>query len=305
MSDKLSIAPIYRRLQEADLPAAQRLRELAHWNQTGQDWLSLLAMEPQGCFAAEVNGLVVGTVTTTRFHPEKGPGSFGWVGMLLVHPDFRCRGIGTALLYTACDYLRGGGVETIKLDATPLGQPTYLKGGFQVECNLERWAGTPSPRGRGQGEGLQAASLPLSAVSPLTPPDLAPLAGLDKLAFGAKRHAILQRWFRNWPERAIAVREGQRLAGFALARRGANYSQAGPIVCDGQEAGRALLERTLQLFAGQPLILDIFSENTWVRDFVAAAGLSLQRPLVRMYWGPNSAPGQRQKVVAIAGPEVG
>ena len=287
--------PLYRLLQAADLPAAQRLREFAHWNQTGQDWLNLLAMEPRGCFAAEVDGQVIGTATTTRFLPDAGPGSFGWVGMVLVHPEFRGHGVGSALLQQACAYLRACGVETIKLDATPLGQPVYLKHGFQAECSLERWAGTVVPR----------ASSPLSAIAPLTASDLASVAACDEPAFGANRRSILQTWLQSWPERALAAWDGPRLAGYALARRGTNYNQAGPIVCDEPEAGRALLARVLDLLAGQPMILDIFSENARVSELAAEAGLTLQRPLMRMYQGPNTAPGQRHKVIAIAGPEVG
>ena len=314
----MEIAPSFRLLQAADVPAAQRLREFAHWNQTGQDWLNLLAMEPQGCFAAEVNGQVIGTATTTRFQPASGPGSFGWVGMVLVHPEFRGQGVGSALLRKACDYLHGCGVETIKLDATPMGQPVYLKLGFRAECSLERWAGTVE-----QAVSLlstsQAVSLPLPSqagqpapqlpagprIAPLTASGVASVTAYDALAFGADRGAILRRWSQCWPECAIAAWEEQRLAGYALARRGTNYHQAGPIVCEGPEAGQALLTRMFQLLAGQAVIIDILSENTWVREWVANAGLLMQRPLTRMYQGPNTAPGRRERIVAIAGPEVG
>ncbi|MGD0090446.1 MAG: GNAT family N-acetyltransferase [Planctomycetota bacterium] len=308
MPHQTNPAPLYRLLLAADLPAAQRLRELAHWNQTGADWLNLLALEPQGCFAAEVNGLVIGTATTTRFLPDSGPGSFAWVGMVLVDPGFRGQGTGSTLLRRALDYLRGCGVETIKLDATPPGRALYLKHGFQDECNLERWAG-------------QACSLPAPAcaLAPLSGADLAAAAAYDALAFGANRHSILQAWFQSWPEAAVAAWEGQRLAGYALARRGANYCHAGPLVCDSPETGRALLARVLQTIAGQPVIIDLFSENAWVRELAAQAGLRRQRELVRMSnlqsvaqsSGLRREPeacataGQRPRIAASAGPEVG
>ena len=287
-------SPLYRLLQAADVPAAQRLRELAHWNQTSADWLNLLAIEPQGCFAAEVNGLVIGTATTTRFLPSSGPGSFGWVGMVLVDPSFRGRGTGSTLLRRALDYLHRCGVETVKLDATPMGRAVYLKHGFQDECNLERWAGRAS-----------SIPAPECAIAPLRAADLAAVAAYDAVAFGADRRSILQAWFQSWPETAVAAWEGPRLAGYALARRGTNYFHAGPIVCDKPETGRALVARVFQSIAGQPMILDFFTENAWVRELAKQAGLTHQRPLVRMCQGPNTAPGRREKIVAIAGPEVG
>ena len=44
-----------RLLGAGDLPAAMRLKEAAGWNQTEEDWLRLLRLEPRGCFAAAEN----------------------------------------------------------------------------------------------------------------------------------------------------------------------------------------------------------------------------------------------------------
>jgi len=294
MSAASSVAPLFRALQAADVPAAQALRELAHWNQTDQDWLNLLAIEPQGCLGAEIAGHVIGTVTTTRFLPASGPGSFGWIGMLLVHPDFRGRGIGSALLARAIGYLHDCGVETVKLDATPMGRAVYLKHGFRDEYGLERWAGRPIA-----DWGLTIGDCELTSA------DFPAVVACDTAAFGADRRSIVQAWFQSWPERALAVWEGSRLAGYALARRGARFQQTGPIVCDTPEAGRALLTRALELAVGEEVIVDILSKNAWVRELVQNAGLVQQRTLTRMYQGPNARPGQPQRIVALAGPEVG
>ena len=316
----MPVTPRYRLLQAADVPAAQRLRELAHWNQTDQDWLNLLAVEPHGCFAAEIAGQVIGTVTTTRFLPDSGPGSFGWIGMLLVDPEFRGQGIGSTLLQRAIDHLRGSGVETVKLDATPMGRVVYLKHGFQDEYGLERWAGRPiADWGLPIGDCGSSIRTAKDAAQPIRNPqseirheDLPAVLAYDTAAFGADRRSIVQAWFQSWPERTIAVWEGSRLAGYALARRGARYQQAGPIVCDtpgagtaGPDAGQALLARVFQLAAGQEVIIDILSENAWVRELVQRAGLVQQRTLTRMYQGPNATPGRPQSIVALAGPEVG
>ena len=102
----------------AELDFADSLRALAGWNQTRNDWQRLLAHEPRGCFVAEWNGALAGTATTTCYGTD-----LAWIGMVLVHPDYRRRGIGTALLQQCLDYLSGRGVRCIKLDATPLGRP--------------------------------------------------------------------------------------------------------------------------------------------------------------------------------------
>ena len=84
-------------------------------------------------FVALMDDDLVGTITTTSYGTE-----LAWIGMMLVHPDFRRRGIATALMKAGLDYLRGGGVRCMKLDATPAGQPVYEKLGFQPEWSIER-----------------------------------------------------------------------------------------------------------------------------------------------------------------------
>ena len=51
----------------ADVPQGMRLKELAGWNQTEADLHRFLQLQPDGCFVAEVDGQVVGTVTAVIF----------------------------------------------------------------------------------------------------------------------------------------------------------------------------------------------------------------------------------------------
>jgi hypothetical protein len=66
-------------LTENDLTAAMRLVEPANWNQTQHDWRRLLRLEPQGCFAAWLDGRLVATITTTIYGTE-----LAWIGMMFV-----------------------------------------------------------------------------------------------------------------------------------------------------------------------------------------------------------------------------
>ena len=89
-----------RLLLESDIPAALRLKELAQWNQTENDWLRLLRLDPDGCFCATIDGEVVATTTTTTYRPE-----LAWIGMVLVDPMRRQLGIATRLMKVALEYL--------------------------------------------------------------------------------------------------------------------------------------------------------------------------------------------------------
>src|SRR5215831_16405050 len=114
-----------RSLTEGDIEAALTLQRLEGWNQTERDWSRLLQLEPAGCFAAEVDGRVVGTVTTTAYGR-----ALAWIGMMLVAPEHRRRGIGRQLFSAALDHLCASGIAAVKLDATPAGQSLYEAFGF-------------------------------------------------------------------------------------------------------------------------------------------------------------------------------
>ena len=47
-----SATPILRALQPRDIPAALRLSVEANWNQTADDWGTLIELSPQGCMYA-------------------------------------------------------------------------------------------------------------------------------------------------------------------------------------------------------------------------------------------------------------
>jgi predicted N-acetyltransferase YhbS len=126
-----------RPLTHADIPAAQRLRQQAGWNQSDDDWRRLLAWDPAGCWVAvSDHGRVVGTTAVTSYGQR-----IAWVGMVLVDVEHRRQGIGRALLTHALAYLEQRGVQTVALDSTPEGQPLYASLGFVDAFELERWRG--------------------------------------------------------------------------------------------------------------------------------------------------------------------
>ena len=86
-----------------------RLKAEAGWNQLDADWRRFLALGGDGCFIAEQEGRVVGSVTTCRF------GSVGWIAMLLVEKSQRGAGIGRRLLIHAVEHLEAHGVRSIRL----------------------------------------------------------------------------------------------------------------------------------------------------------------------------------------------
>ncbi|HKQ56376.1 MAG TPA: GNAT family N-acetyltransferase [Candidatus Eisenbacteria bacterium] len=268
-------------LRASDLEAALALSAGEGWNQTAADWSRLLGLEPSGCFAARDGERLVGTVTTTTYGRE-----LAWIGMMVVHPEHRGRGIGAALMRMALDHLRGLGVACVKLDATPAGQPLYASLGFEPEAEFERWQGVPSIRG--------------GADEPSWDDDARRrVAALDRNAYGVDRERLLVALMENGTS---AVVDGE---GFALARPGRAATYIGPLIAaSGLVAGK-LLDEVLTRLAGEGVCLDLHIGGLLAPSALERRGLSKRRGLVRMRFGEPSPAGTSRSICAIAGPEFG
>ncbi len=281
-------------MADTDVPFADRIRDLAGWNQSLQDWKRLLRHDPHGCFVAEWNGRPAGTATTTSYSKE-----LAWIGMVLVDPDVRRRGIGTALLMRCIEHLRQSGVNCIKLDATPLGKQVYDPLGFVSEWSLSRWQTTElsvCP------ERIETASDPGSR--PLDSRDIGCVADLDAAAFGVARNRMLSILAT---QSATHVRRDAagRIVGYGMLRPGARAYYLGPIVAEDESSGIVLADNLLGSIPDRPLYWDIPDTNQAAIRVARRYGLHRQRTLTRMYLGENTRPGTRSAQWAIAAPEIG
>jgi ribosomal protein S18 acetylase RimI-like enzyme len=274
-----------RRMTADDLSLGLRLGAQAGWNQTEADWRRFLDLEPDGCFVAEWAGAPAGTTVTCTFGPV------AWVAMVLVEESVRGCGVGTALLTHALEFLGARGIATVRLDATPLGQPLYERLGFVEEFRLARYEGTPPP------------AAPAGGVEEADPDEWSALAALDEAGTGADRRRVLQRLFAERPGEVRLVREGRRPVGFAVAREGRHAVQLGPCVA-APGAGPQLLADALHRHAGRRVFLDVPAPNEAAARLAEARGLVVQRHLTRMGRGAphRERPGW---LWASSGPEKG
>ncbi len=277
-----------REMTGNDIPAGMRLREIAGWNQTEKDWQRFLALEPRGCFVACERDRVWGTATALSYEKR-----CGWIGMVLVDPEVRGRGIGKSLLRRAIEYLRRNGTETIKLDATPMGHPLYETLGFVDEYRVERWEGTARAL---RGAGLQ----------PMTEDDFELIARWDREVFGADRTTLLGCLRQEGPRYCAISRQDAKITGYIFGRAGTRAHYVGPWVAR-EEAGAAgsLFSGMLSRLSGDPVFVDICCRSKISRSLVEEAGFRFQRELTRMYLGPNRHPGLPELVCGISGPELG
>lgn len=279
---------IVRGMREEDIPGAMRLKTAENWNQTQEDWRTLLKLDPHLCLVAACDDNVVGTVTATNYSNE-----LAWVGMMLVDKDFRGMGLGKRLLTTLIEKL--GTCQSIKLDATPTGLPLYKSLGFREELTIDRMAIT-------QFEAVLPNGIH-ALVMPLPETKWHNVMNQDHAFFGADRSRLLAQTLlknKGW----YVEREG-RMTGYLLTRLGSNYTQLGPLSAETAEDAEMLLLSALHDFSGNPVLLDILHDKTNLQELLLSLGFKVQRSFTRMYLQDNSFAGSVQNQFLIAGPELG
>jgi len=281
-----------RTMTNRDVVAGLRLNTLAGWNQTATDWHRFLDASPEGCFVAEIDEQVCGTATTISYQER-----FAWIGMVLVDPQYRKRGIGTQLLRRTVEYLDQCGIPTMKLDATPQGQPIYEKMGFVTEYQIERWILKRLPD--------QIVKLATSNIAPLTEAQLSTIQDKDQHVFDADRSQLLRSLHSETPEFAMGVFEQGALRGYALGRRGSFADHLGPWMAESRSAAKTLIDEFLRRSSRDTLLVDCLTANPFATELLCARGFSPSRTLTRMYRGPNAFPGKPDSLCAILGPEFG
>jgi GNAT superfamily N-acetyltransferase len=274
-----------RLMVTSDIQLGLRLTRQAGWNQLESDWRRFMAMEPRGCFVAELGGTPVGTTTTCLFGPV------AWIAMVLVDVNARRQGVATALLQHALDFLDRQKIRTVRLDATAAGQPVYEKLGFRPEYQLTRY----------EGIAPQTGEQPL--VTEATAGVLAQIVAFDHAMTGTYREKMLARLFAESPQTAHVLYRDGPLEGFVALRQGANATQIGPCIAT-SHAGPVLLGKALCGCAGRRVFIDIPRDNAPALTIAEAGGLRVQRHFTRMYRG-DPVRDCVEAIWASSGPEKG
>lgn len=238
-----------RSMSAEDIASALLLCRESGWNQLQQDWQRLIAYDPDGCCVAAGNGQIAGTVTTTRYGRD-----LGWIGMMLVHPEFRRLGIATALIKHSVDYLKSRSVRCIKLDATPDGEQVYRKQGFEAEWSFQRWSR--------EGSTTNTQTDPLHIESRLSDD----VIKLDRSAFGADRSEFLR-----------LLSEGSKLHmrqdGYGMLRPGFLASYLGPVSAVTPMAAESIIAELCRS-ADRTIFWDIPAPNTDAIRIARSLGFS-------------------------------
>ena len=152
------------------------------WNPGRNDGDLFWATDPEGFLAAEVDGGFAGGGAIVSYG-----GAYGFMGLFIVDPLLRGRGIGGRLWHARRDRRRArlAPGAAIEMDGVFAMQAFYARGGFAFRHRELRFEWT-APRGT-------TAAGP-AAIVPLADVPAAERHAFDRLHFPAERAAFMDRW---------------------------------------------------------------------------------------------------------------
>jgi len=263
------------------------------WGYTQQDIARCWQYEPNGCFIAEVQNKPVGHVFSICY------GKMGWIGLLIVEPEKRVKGIGTALMHATIDYLQNVGAETIRLEAVEKAVPLYRRLGFREEFDSVRF--------RKQLKRKEKLKPFGENIFHIQEEDIRTIAEFDSKCFGANRLRVLQSLHKGQPRQCFVAKEKQKVLGYIIIRKILNAHRIGPWVCATRNTAEKLLnaclntieEEETELRLGMPIL------NKHGMKLMQKLGFNLVSESVRMFLGKNKHRGEITRIYGIGGPEKG
>jgi len=255
----------YRNFTAADIPTAHTLSMVCSWPHRPEDWQ--FAAEQGTGFAAEENGVVIGTGLCWKYGTERGS-----LGLVIVSPEHQGRGIGRKLMELLLEEL---GPRITFLHATPAGRPLYEKLGFNVCDTLEQFQGNV-------GETLPVTLPDGERLRPATTADFPALIELATRASGLERKTMMSALL-EMGENVVLERDSE-IIGFSNLRRFGRGLVIGPMVAmrspDDLRA-KALIGYWLNSREGQFIRIDVPSGSS-LADWLVAQGLKCVDSIVKM-----------------------
>lgn len=256
-----------RKMTTKDFDFAIGMTAKEGWDSIREDFQELLLFDPEGSFVAEVAGDPIGLVCAISYGP------FGFIGNLIVRPEYRKNGHGTTLMKHSIDYLRGKGTNTIFLDAVPTASSLYKKLGFKEVCRSLRYEGRVEPEVSGKSRDMEDK-------------DMMHILAIDRKHFGANRFLFLGGSLSRDPDLARVIEVGGRIAGYIMGSRRHGFVRLAPWIISGHpELANEMLRDFAVRAAGKQIRLGVLEANIHAVKVMKAHAFYLKSYSIRMVLG--------------------
>lgn len=263
-----------REMTPADAGRLYELAGLVGWNQTLEDCAFLINSPECRMICVEEGNEVIATAGAPVYD------DVGFINMVIVHPDYRKRGIATSMIRFFLENLK---VRTFRLHATPAGSCVYGKIGFVTTRTMSYFVAEPP----------KFAPSPVK-VEPVTAADLEELAALDFRNCGLRRKFLFEDNLHRFGRFALKIAGEGEIAAFALGRRGRKQRQIAAVETRDGDWGKAfaLIAAASPMEKELPTNMILFDADKDAVKRAEAGGFAKVRELIEMEYGvPGMPPG--------------
>ena len=263
---------VYRKATQAELRVMLGWAAEEGWNPGFEDAAAFYDADPAGFFVALADGEMVAGISVVNHNDN-----FAFLGLYIVRPAWRGRGIGLALWQHA---LRHAGQRVVGLDGVPDQQENYARSGFQHAGSTSRFVGK-----------VAGVADPNAVIANAN--DIPTLIALEGAASGQIKPAYLTAWFKCTEDRkTFVIRDGNVIPALCTVRRCQEGAKIGPFLAEDAVTAEALIRHAATLWPG-PVILDVPASSRSLSQLCHALELIPGFETARMYRGPFQ-PGQGQ-----------
>jgi ribosomal protein S18 acetylase RimI-like enzyme len=213
------------------------------WNPGLHDAHCFQTADPNGFFIGEWRGEPVGTISAVAYD-----GQFGFIGLYIVKPEFRGKGLGLRIWQHGIDYL---GKRNIGLDGVVAQQPNYRKSGFQLAYRNIRFQGI-----------VEAVVSHDTALIDVHDMPVDRLTSYDSRFFPASRTAFLRAWIDQPDAVALAYIGDGQMRGYGVLRRCREGRKIGPLFADDTPIAEALFTALVARCPRENVSLDVPELNS-------------------------------------------
>ncbi len=233
------------------------------WNPGVHDAECFYHADPNGFYAAKLNGEIAATISLVKYSNE-----FCFEGLYIVKPEYRRKGIGTKLQNFALDLCKD---TNLGLDGVVSMQKKYEQYGLKFAYNSTRYAGI-------------AKSEPSTKGGAIKKGDFSEVAAYDNQFFPADRRRFLECWLFQEDATALLMR-GKKggICGYGVIRRCMHGHKVGPLFADDHTIAEELFNGLAATVKGEIMFLDAPQPNDAAAVLAQKKGMQPVFSTVRMH----------------------
>ena len=271
-----------REMTENDFEHALRLTNLMRWDYSRRDFEWMIYFEPKGCFIATDGHKRIG-ITTTITHKN-----LGWIGNVVISPEYRHRDVGSELVDHAIEYLKSKSVDFVGLYSYPETSRFYSTLGFEEDEHFIELFGLGRP-------------FSFEECRMMTHKDLEDVLELDSRCFGAYRKKILEKIFNGFRGFCWLTASNREVLGYIMGTESATGVEMGPWICDPQYAEKALslLKAFLSSAKGMKISFGVMARNLELLNKLKELQFEIDFEVIRMFYKGKKPTMSKNFILAI------